>query len=225
MAVCCCSDFAQLVEQAGVFDRDDGLVGETRDQLDLLVGERAHFCAINGDRADQIVLLEHRHGEQGANAGDYAVARHGSPSGRHRSACIGRRCLRRAAATRRSGHPEPGGYGPLPQCSPYAGGRRGKGGVGSVALVAVKHAKVGLADARRVREHGVEHGLSSPGELEMTCSTSEVAVCCSSDSLSSRVRACTSSNSRAFSIAITAWSAKVVTSSICRSVKALRASR
>ena len=53
----------------------------------------------------------------------------------------------------------------------------------------------------------------------MTLSTSAVAVCCSSDSVSSRVRACTSSNSRAFSIAITAWSAKVVTSSICLSVK------
>ena len=32
------------------------------------------------------------------------------------------------------------------------------------------------------------------------------------------MRACTSSNSRTFSIAITAWSAKVVTSSICLSV-------
>ena len=52
----------------------------------------------------------------------------------------------------------------------------------------------------------------------MTCSTSEVAVCCSSASDSSRVRACTSSNSRTFSIAITAWSAKVSTSSICLSV-------
>ena len=47
-------------------------------------------------------------------------------------------------------------------------------------------------------------GSSSPGELEMTLSTSEVAVCCSKDSESSRVRACTSSNSRAFSIAMTA---------------------
>src|SRR5215467_7423191 len=35
---------------------------------------------------------------------------------------------------------------------------------------------------------------------------------------SSRVRACTSSNSREFSIAMTAWSAKVLTSSIWRSV-------
>jgi len=49
----------------------------------------------------------------------------------------------------------------------------------------------------------------------MTRNTSAVAVCCSNDSLSSRVRACTSSNNRTFSIAITAWSANVVTSSIC----------
>src|SRR5215472_10192602 len=52
----------------------------------------------------------------------------------------------------------------------------------------------------------------------MTFNTSDVAVCCSNDSLRSRVRACTSSNRRAFSIAMTAWSAKVVTSSICLSV-------
>ena len=61
-------------------------------------------------------------------------------------------------------------------------------------------------------------GCRSLGEREMTLSTSAVAVCCSSACCSSRVRACTSSNSRAFSIAITAWSAKVVTSSICLSV-------
>ena len=49
-------------------------------------------------------------------------------------------------------------------------------------------------------------GARSPGEELMTCNTSEVAVCCSNDS---RV----SVRSRAFSIAITAWSAKVLTSS------------
>ena len=54
----------------------------------------------------------------------------------------------------------------------------------------------------------------------MTSRTSEVAVCCSSDSVRSRVVACRSSNSRTFSIAITAWSAKVCTSSICLAVKA-----
>src|SRR5215208_6101668 len=52
----------------------------------------------------------------------------------------------------------------------------------------------------------------------MTFSTSAVAVCCRSASVSSSVRACTSSKRRTFSIAITAWSAKVSTSSICLGV-------
>ena len=52
VAVCCCSDLAQLVEQPRVLDGDDGLSGEILDQLDLLVGEWAHFLAINGDGAD-----------------------------------------------------------------------------------------------------------------------------------------------------------------------------
>ena len=43
VAVCCCERFAQLVEQARVLDRDDGLGGEVLDQLDLLVGERPDF--------------------------------------------------------------------------------------------------------------------------------------------------------------------------------------
>ena len=47
VAVCCCSGFAQLVEQAGVLDGDDGLRGEVADELDLLVGESA---APPGDR-------------------------------------------------------------------------------------------------------------------------------------------------------------------------------
>src|SRR5215472_13506227 len=56
-------------------------------------------------------------------------------------------------------------------------------------------------------------GRRSKVERLMSLSTSAVAVCCSS---ASRV----SLMSRAFSIAITAWSAKVVTRAICFSVKA-----
>ena len=55
-------------------------------------------------------------------------------------------------------------------------------------------------------------------ERLITLSTSAVAVCCWSDSDKSRVRACTSSNRRAFSMAITAWSAKVSSSLICAGV-------
>ena len=54
-------------------------------------------------------------------------------------------------------------------------------------------------------------GARSPGEELMTCSTSAVAVCCSSASRVSVI-------SRAFSIAITACAAKFCNSAICLSV-------
>ena len=75
-----------------------------------------------------------------------------------------------------------------------------------------------LAEPAGGFDNRVEDRLDVRGERLMTLSTSLVAVWYSSDSCSSRVRACTSSNRRTFSIAITAWSAKVVTSSICFSV-------
>ena len=53
-------------------------------------------------------------------------------------------------------------------------------------------------------------GCSSFGEREITPSTFDVAVWYSRVSETSRVLACTSSNSRVFSMAITAWSANVV---------------
>ena len=53
----------------------------------------------------------------------------------------------------------------------------------------------------------------SVGELAMTRRISPVATCCSSALPSSSVRACTSSNRRTFSIAITAWSANCFSSS------------
>ena len=52
---------AQLVEQPRVLDRDHRLRGEVLHQLDLLVGERPHLLAVDDDRADQLVVLEHRH--------------------------------------------------------------------------------------------------------------------------------------------------------------------
>ena len=42
-----------LVEQPHVLDRDDGLVGEGRDELDLLVGERLHLVRGRADDADR----------------------------------------------------------------------------------------------------------------------------------------------------------------------------
>ena len=84
-----------------------------------------------------------------------------------------------------------------------------------VSFVQDQRAELRAADPRRILQHLLEHRLQLAGRAADDLSTSDVAVCCSSDSVRSRVRACTSSNSRTFSIAITAWSAKVVTSSIC----------
>ena len=54
-----------LVEQARVLDGDDGLGGEARNQLDLLVGERADLLAKEVEGADQLALLQHWDAEQG----------------------------------------------------------------------------------------------------------------------------------------------------------------
>ena len=53
----------------------------------------------------------------------------------------------------------------------------------------------------------------------ITLSSSLVAVCCSSDTRSSPLRASSPVNRRTFSMAITAWSAKVWSKAICASEK------
>src|SRR5262249_50320641 len=72
------------------------------------------------------------------------------------------------------------------------------------------HKTPNLASQRRVASASkVSNTRSSlPGELEITRSTSEVAVCCSRDSLRSSVRWRSSLSRRVFSMAMTAWAAK-----------------
>src|SRR5262245_32237359 len=77
-----------------------------------------------------------------------------------------------------------------------------RGNLGAVGLaVDLRLPRVFVCQTRRGRRQFVAFasmvsntGSSSPGDLDMTCSTSDVAVCCSSDSESSRVRCCSASN-------------------------------
>ena len=70
VAVCCSRPreisgaLPQFVEQPRVLDGDDGLSGEALDQRDLLVGKGPNFLAVESERADQFVLLEHWHNEK-----------------------------------------------------------------------------------------------------------------------------------------------------------------
>src|SRR5262245_52850818 len=68
VAVCCCSDFAQLVEQADVFDGDNDLIGKARQERDLLVREGANFLTKDNDGSNEVIVLKHRHSDGGSNA-------------------------------------------------------------------------------------------------------------------------------------------------------------
>ena len=79
---------------------------------------------------------------------------------------------------------------------------------------------VGIAQSRGGLDDAVEHGLQlgwRPADDARAPRWSRSGI--RATRVSSAVRACTSSNSRVFSMAITAWSAKVSSSSICLGVK------
>ena len=50
-------------------------VGEIRQQLDLLIGEGAHFLTVNLDDADQAPFFQHRSSEHAARAGKLSKRR------------------------------------------------------------------------------------------------------------------------------------------------------
>src|SRR5215472_2823500 len=88
----------------------------------------------------------------------------------------------------------------------------------------VDHPSIRIRKLDRLGDDRGQHSLEIEGGVDRLAH-SPSACSSSTDCASSRVRACTSSNSRTFSIAITAWSAKVSTSLICFSVKGLTSRR
>jgi hypothetical protein len=154
--------FAQLVEQAGVLDGDHGLGGEICHQLNLLVREGANFLTKDDDGSNQVIVLKHRHSDVGSNAtkldgvddrwialgirscrcnvggldglfGSDQLAQGATRGGTDRtaSARLGK-CQRHIVA------------GDDAQCP---------------AFMEIEVAELGLADAHRIRQHGLEHRL------------------------------------------------------------------
>src|SRR5262249_31149723 len=58
----------QLVKQPGGLDRDDRLLGEVLNQLNLAVGKRANFLPINNQSADQLTFPKDWNAEKGPHA-------------------------------------------------------------------------------------------------------------------------------------------------------------
>ena len=164
--------------------------------------ERANLLAIDDDAADQLALLDHRHQQHcprpsAVDQGDdtrlaFDVCRFCSEIGNMNDPFRRRLASERDAWLVADDHDRFA----LPKL-PIGRGRilHGDDAKG-IVLVDKQIAKRGLADAHRIRQQGLEHGSNAPGELEMTCSTSEVAVCrastsarCSRASASSRLHA------------------------------------
>ena len=214
---------AQLVEQPRVLDGDDGLGGEVLHQLDLLVGERPDFLAEDGDGADQLIVLEHRHVEQACDrrrsepVQRWAPDRPDRPHSRQCGPPAWSRMMRVQAASRR----RIGSAGSRRRYSANAAGA-------SRAWPQLRNAspsrsdmtaELGLADAGRILQHGLEHrlqfawragdDLAAPRRSRSAAPATRVR---------SSVRWRSSLSSRVFSMAMTACAAKFCTSSICLSV-------
>ena len=163
VAVCCWSRFAQLTKQAGVLDGDDCLCGEVLNQLDLLVRKRTNFLTIDGNRTDKHVVLQQRDGKKRTDAGNLYAG------DRHRVAFNG---VRRFGLKIGDVY-DLLGFGDAHDRSLLARsmhaalheleiglGHAKQGDRASDASVEAEHdSKLGIANARGLFQHGLEHGL------------------------------------------------------------------
>src|SRR6516162_9812810 len=198
---------AQLPEQAGVLDRDHGLIGEGCDQPDLLVIEWNGLAPAHADRAHHLVSREHRIEQQGVKVKFTRVLlRYRGTAGLPTN---GWNCTVRfsSIAMPPTDSPESArGYRCLSRRS--TPGSPSAAAISTMSSLSVWTMAKGASNRRRrLLAMASNTGLVSFIEPLMEERISAVAVCCSSDSCRSRVRASTCSNSPTFEIAMTAWSA------------------
>jgi hypothetical protein len=147
--------FAKFVKQPRVLDGDDGLRCEVLDQLDLLVGERPNFLAVNSNHANELVLFKHRHDQKspGASQSSDPLIRifHSEVGNVDDLLGVGDAVKDGGRVTRNNGI----------ALRPVGGvGRRGvmqRSASEHIALVEQQGAETGLADAHRILKHGLEY--------------------------------------------------------------------
>src|SRR5262249_43190322 len=137
--------------------------GEILDQLDLLVGKRPHLLAVNGDNTDQHAFLEHRDAENSPIAAErgrgddkwiaFEVSLFLGDIGYLRGSFGVGRGPERSIATRTDNRHARAGFGIGQRRVVHGGDSEG------VALAQEERSKLGLAEARRVRQDGLEYRL------------------------------------------------------------------
>ena len=218
VAVCCSRGLAYSFRlssrTAGVLDRDHRLGSESLEHGDLCVGKSRPSARESLDRADRLAILQHGHGQRGSEPIAWREVFVASFPGPERYRGIWTRCASGWRGPERC---------PDSDSRKHAAGDDGlrspyKAALVNQAPVEPRHGAIDRSHtaARRSRRSPRTPAPRSVGELEITPRISLVAVCCSRVSVSSRFRASSSWNSRTFSIAMTAWSAKVWSSSTAR---------
>ena len=187
------------------------------------LGEGAHLPAVSADRPDGRALPEQRHRQAGAHPQRARQRRRQLRLGHRRQVVdVHDRAVRDRPAGESSRARASGTAGDARPLSkreaPIVGAEPGDGAVG-VALHAEDQRPVGAAQPRRALGDRVQHLLQVGGRAaDRRQHLAGGRLLLQGLRAVSRLRSCSSVNSRAFSMAITAWSAKVCTSAIWRSV-------
>jgi hypothetical protein len=152
--------FAQFCDQPAILHRDHRLRGEALQYRDPLFGERPQFPAVDGEGAEQVVVLEEPHRDVAAGAAElddcpapgvaqsigrvlgHVVDAHGALAAGNAAQCGMRSRLRRVARH---------------ELGVTAGDAAQRRGVKSLPVIGAKDAEIPLAQPRRPFEHGVEH--------------------------------------------------------------------
>jgi hypothetical protein len=149
---------AQLVEQSGILNGDDGLFREVTDKFDLLVTKRSYLLEINGYCANRLAFLEHRYGHIAARATQLGcVIREklafrrgiGEADRLFRAEDV----LECAPNRQLMGSPRPHEFGVRRRDVEFCRGAE------RAVLIVEHHAELCFADSRGVLKHGLEYRL------------------------------------------------------------------
>ena len=196
----------QLLEEPGVLDGDHRLVGERLEQADLAVAEGTRLRAPARDGPDHLAIAQHRDGQERA-VSSRSLSGVAQAIGRQREHVrdVDHPALEDGLPDR---HLRPGRYGKnaFPGAEhPRAPGSLDRSDVEHLAVEAQQRSRHRLRRAvPRSPTMASNTGWTSVGDRAITRRISPVAVCCSSASVSSALRASNSLNSRTFSMAMTA---------------------